>query len=210
MHSPKTTWFTHPHCQRLVRPSHLTQTSHEFLNGSMTQNCRHQNCLEDKTCPALSSICYPNFLSLPRSDDFHVSGFGPRRSWTCAELISLVLSFLVALVLSRTRKWQSQEWIAPGGRWRVWAFEWFWGQWSWDVKQHLAPNRANMHVTSMLFNEVLSALTMPYLRIPLLLHFLAADRLHALKQTWLCSTDSLFWKGHDFTCAHDTCLRSCM
>ena len=33
--------------------------------------------------------------------------------------------------------------------------------------------------------EVLSALTTPYLRIPLLLHFLAADRLHALKQTQL-------------------------
>eukprot|EP00913_Durusdinium_trenchii_P011100 g10422.t1 len=36
--------------------------------------------------------------------------------------------------------------------------------------------------------HVLSSLTMPYLRIPLLLHFLAADRLHALKQTPLGGT----------------------
>ncbi len=154
----------------------------------MAQNCRHQNWLEDETCPA--------------------SGFGPRRSWTCAELISVVFSFLVALVLSL--KWQSQEWIAPGRRWRVWACEWFWGQWSWDVKQHLAPNRANMQVTSMPFNEVLSALTMPYLRIPLLLHFLAADRLHALKQMSLRWIDSTCCKGNNLTYAHDTCLGSCM
>ncbi|CAK8997192.1 unnamed protein product, partial [Durusdinium trenchii] len=38
--------------------------------------------------------------------------------------------------------------------------------------------------------HVLSSLTMPYLRIPLLLHFLAADRLHALKQT---SMQDMLW-----------------
>eukprot|EP00435_Cladocopium_sp_Y103_P040164 s652_g10.t2 len=38
--------------------------------------------------------------------------------------------------------------------------------------------------------HVLSALTTPYLRIPLLLHFLAADRLHALKQT---SMQEMLW-----------------
>ncbi|CAE7458866.1 unnamed protein product, partial [Symbiodinium microadriaticum] len=37
---------------------------------------------------------------------------------------------------------------------------------------------------------VLSSLTVPYLRVPLLLHFLAADRLHALKQT---SVQRLLW-----------------
>ncbi|CAE7647410.1 unnamed protein product, partial [Symbiodinium pilosum] len=39
---------------------------------------------------------------------------------------------------------------------------------------------------------VLSSLTVPYLRVPLLLHFLAADRLHALKQS---SVQDLLWSA---------------
>ena len=38
--------------------------------------------------------------------------------------------------------------------------------------------------------KVLSSLTTAYVRIPLLLHFLAADRLHALKQT---SMQDMLW-----------------
>ena len=213
--SPKTMWYMHPLCQPLVRlplpgvKNRLKQMKHISLGklkgilGGIRLN-KGTMCEMERDSLLLIQFYYPKIRwQFPQSNCSSASGPRPRRSRACTKL---------NLWWSRCQfeTFQVIQWYlvlhctdeAFVGAWLPWPRKIFIRMRGWHG---LASQTLIFvclicliclicHAMPCAAHEVLSALTTPYLRIPLLLHFLAADRLHALKQTWLrCTRVTRAW-----------------